>query len=205
MKLIVITTETLINREAVAFNLLFEAGLGVLHLRKPFASQSEVENLVKQVDRAYHSQIVLHDHYELVKSFDLKGIHLNRRNPVLPAFLSGKKPLSVSRSCHSLDELVASGSCDYVFLSPIFDSISKAGYKQEFTPEKLSRAKDDGIINDRVVALGGITKEQIPVVRQYGFGGVAVLGTLWCGFVNNGNTEELLKRFDELNFECKRI
>lgn len=205
MKLIVITTETFFEGEAVALNRLFEAGLDTLHLRKPFALRSDMEHILRQVDCVYHPRVVLHDHYELTEWFDLKGIHLNRRNPVLPAFLCGKKSLSVSRSCHSLEDVVASDSCDYVFLSPVFDSISKTGYTRGFTPEQLQRAKADGMINDRVVALGGIERERIAAIRPYGFGGVAVLGALWREFAKQEDMADLLKRFDELNMECKKI
>lgn len=201
MKLIVITAEALIDGEAMALNLLLEAGLGVLHLRKPFVMQRDVESLIRQIDEIYHPRIVLHDYYELTGRYDLKGVHLNRRNP---DFFTGNKHLSVSRSCHSLDEVRILAGCDYVFLSPVFDSISKAGYKRKFMPEQLSRAKEEGVINRQVVALGGITKERIAVVRRYGFGGVAVLGVLWESFVKDGDMEDLLKRFNELNIECEK-
>ena len=111
--------------------------------------------------------------------------------------------LSMSRSCHSLEEVSESRFFDYLFLSPVFDSISKAGYKQGFMPEQLAEAKNRKIINEKVFALGGITAENIPVVRNYGFGGIAVLGTLWSGFERNSDRNELLKRFNELKIKCE--
>lgn len=68
-------------------------------------------------------------------------------------------------------------SCDYVFLSPIFDSISKQGYKAAFTPEQIEAAQ--GIIDQQVVALGGMSLERVPLVRGMGFGGAAFLGDVW--------------------------
>ena len=35
------------------------------------------------------------------------------------------------------------------------------------------------IINGNVIALGGITVDKISQVRDYGFGGVAILGSAW--------------------------
>ena len=78
----------------------------------------------------------------------------------------------VSRSCHSLDELTA--EANYLFLSPIFDSISKPGYRAAFSAEEL-RGKVDG----RVFALGGVTFEQLPYIQELGFGGAAMLGAAW--------------------------
>ena len=37
----------------------------------------------------------------------------------------------------------------------------------------------NGIINERVVALGGVTPEYIPQLRAWNFGGAAFLGDIW--------------------------
>ena len=65
---------------------------------------------------------------------------------------------------------------DYVFLSPIFDSISKAGYKSSFTEEMLKDASSKGIIDKKVVALGGVTLDMIPYLKELNFGGAAMMG-----------------------------
>jgi len=200
MKLIVITTEIIFEGEAEAINLLFENGLETLHLRKPSASRQEMTAFIEQIREDFHSRIVLHDHYDLVELLHLKGIHLNLRNQAI--FL--KKYFS-SRSCHSIEDVSASSFCDYVFLSPVFDSISKIGYKQAFTQQQLFDAKEQKIINDKVIALGGITAENIPTAYLYGFGGVAVLGALWSDFVTDGNINELLIRFKELKNICDTL
>ena len=83
-------------------------------------------------------------------------------------------------SCHSLEELSAhKAKFDYLFLSPIFDSISKKGYSGRFTREQLLEARDNGLIDKKIIALGGITAGNIPIIRELGFGGVAVLGSVW--------------------------
>ena len=199
MRLIIITTEKFFDGEAEAVNLLFENGMAILHFRKPFASQDETEKFIKLINRDFHSLIVLHDHYELSDLYNLKGIHLNSRNQVeYPPSGDGKRGFSMSCSRHSLEDVTASRFYDYVFLSPVFDSISKVGYKQAFTPQQLIEAKERNIINENVIALGGITAENIPLAHRYGFGGVAVLGALWLDFAGDRNVNELLKRFYEL-------
>ena len=41
-------------------------------------------------------------------------------------YFKGKSDLSISISCHSLDDIfINSSGIDYFFLSPVFDSISK--------------------------------------------------------------------------------
>lgn len=200
VRLIVITSERFLSNEPYAINQLFDCGLEILHFRKPYASLEESRNILKEIDRSFHSRIVIHDHFQLIEKFDLKGIHINRRNPEIY-----RKPgISFSCSCHSLDEIITFQKYDYMFLSPVFDSISKIGYRKGFTTQQLSEAGMKGIINDRIIALGGITPENIPEVSRYRFGGIAVLGTLWSDFEKNGNIDELLKRFGELKTICEK-
>lgn len=200
MKLIAITLEEIIENEAQIINKLFEQGLMTLHLRKPLATESEMSLLLSQVASEYHNRIVLHDHFSLVDSFDLKGVHLNSRNTIRP----NKVLPSVSHSCHSFEYLKESDNFNYVFLSPIFDSISKIGYSHAFTAEQLINAWKEKIITEKVIALGGINADTIPLASNYGFGGVAVLGGLWKNFKENRDDNALLERFNKLQSICNQ-
>ena len=176
MKWIVITSPDFLSGEALFINRLFCHGLDVLHLRKPGATEAACRHLLSEIPSRWHNRIVVHDHFSLATEFSLLGIHLNRRCPDVPMGFHGH----VSCSCHSLDEVVAAKShCNYVFLSPIFDSISKQGYSASFTDDDLQQAHAAGIINHKVVALGGITSSHIPQLKDWGFGGAAFLGDVW--------------------------
>ncbi|NDV64443.1 thiamine phosphate synthase [Bacteroides sp. 224] len=202
MKLIVITSENLFPKEGDVLNALFRVGLSTLHLRKPQVSLEETENLLQSISSEFHSRIMLHDHFELADSYTVKGLHLNRRNPVAPVY----KNRMLSSSCHSLDECTQQlNVCDYVFLSPIFNSLSKAGYESSFTGEQLSEAHKQGIIHSQTIALGGITINNIPLIHNYGFGGVAVLGTLWQEFEKDKDVKALQKRFVALQNICETL
>ena len=122
MKLIVITTPQFFEGEAAAVTSLFQNGLEILHLRKPGASAEEMEYFLRQLPMEYMPRIVTHEQFQLASVFGLKGIHLNGRNPQIPFGYKGH----ISCSCHSLEEVLKHKSdCSYVFLSPIYDSISK--------------------------------------------------------------------------------
>lgn len=179
MKLIVITTPQYFVEEDQIITALFEEGLDILHLRKPDTAPVYAERLLTLIPEKYHKRIVVHDHFYLKNEYKLKGIHLSHRNPLVPDNYSGH----ISASCHTLEEVAADkNTCDYVFLSPIFDSISKEGYASAFTPEKIREAVQQGIIDKKVIALGGVNKENILRVKDFGFGGAAVLGDIWNRF-----------------------
>lgn len=176
MKWITITSPEFLSGEAIFIDKLFSQGLDLLHLRKPEASLEAYKLFLLQIPKQWYSRIVLHEHFALAEEFGLHGIHLNRRYSVAPNAFHG----SISCSCHTIEEVITQKeSKDYVFLSPIFDSISKVGYHAAFSQTLLKQAAVENVIDEKVIALGGITANNIPLVKEWHFGGVALLGDIW--------------------------
>lgn len=197
MKLIILTPPDFFVEEDKIINSLFEEGLDLLHLRKPDSEPVYSERLLTLLPEEYHKQIVVHDHFYLKEEFNLNGIHLNSRNPKAPEGYKGH----LSRSLHSLDELRNERKdYDYVFLSPIFDSISKSSYHAAFDEATLKQAHEEGLIDKNVMALGGITIDNMNKIREYGFGGVVILGDLWNRFNIHSTKDykELINHFRRL-------
>ena len=181
MKLILLSTPEFFVEEDKIISALFEEGLDYFHLRKPGSEPIYCERLLRLLPEKYHARIVTHEHYYLKDEFNLRGIHLNHAtNPsMVPARYRGH----ISRSCHTLEEVeTGRDSSDYVFLSPIFDSISHPENRAAFTSQQLHDATRAGIINKHVMAAGGITTQTLPLLRDYGFGGAVILGDLWGRF-----------------------
>lgn len=176
MKWIVFTSPEFLSGEGDFINRLFDCGLDRLHFRKPGAAVHDCEQLIEKIDSKWRDRVVVHDNFELCRKWHLGGVHLNSRNPVAPSSHTG----TVSRSCHSIEEVERyKPECDYLTLSPVFNSVSKQGYMAAFTRGRLLEARDGGIIDDKVMALGGITLQNIRKARELGFGGVAMLGDVW--------------------------
>ena len=101
---------------------------------------------------------------------------------------------------HSLKEVEdCKEKYDYAFLSPIFDSISKAGYKSKFDLQELKnylllQRKKRG----KVIALGGIDEHTITETFDLGFDGVAVLGAIWMSV-------DPVKKFNSLQNSLRAI
>lgn len=176
MRIVVITREEFTAEEPETILRLLEGGIERIHLRKPAATEPEMRRLIESLPATCYPHLSLHDHLPLAAEYGLGGVHLNGRNPIPPAEFRGV----VSRSCHSLAELEAAApTTGYRFLSPIFDSISKSGYRAAFSGEALCEAAAQGIIDTRTLALGGVTPSRLPQVRAWGFGGAALLGCIW--------------------------
>ena len=177
MNIIAITRPDFFSGETALAGRLFDCGLTRLHLRKPHSTEQQLAEWIEDISPEYRRRIVIHDHFELARRFGLGGIHLNSRNPLPPSDSDG---LSISMSCHSIEEVrTRKDECGYLFLSPIYDSIFKEGYGSAFQREVLEKAASEGIIDEKVYALGGVSLEHIDELRALGFGGAAVLGALW--------------------------
>ena len=175
MKLIAITKPYCENDEAAFIRRLFESGFDIVHLRKPEADINYCRALLEKLTEEERKKIIVHDYHILYEEYSLKGIHINKNITTLPEGYQGFK----TRSCHSLEEVkMYKNDFDYVFLSPIFDSISKVGYKSAFDEDMLRKASEQGIIDEKVVALGGVTFEKIPYLKELNFGGAAMMGSL---------------------------
>ena len=176
MKIIAITTPKVSDDDASIIGHLLDRGIDIIHLRKPESKVSECRKILAALTAEQRSKIVIHDYPELYFEFSLKGIHINRNVTTPPEGYRGFK----SRSCHTLEEVTEyKDFYDYLFLSPIFDSISKVGYKSAFSLDELAQASKAGIIDERVIALGGVTLEKIPILEALNFGGVAMMGAVY--------------------------
>lgn len=169
-RIIVFTSPAHIESESDKIVRLLDHGVDIIHLRKPEGGYEDLRRLIAEIPASYHHRLRLHDHFSLAKEFDIGGFHLNSRNPNLPDYAG-----PVTKSCHSIGELRHTAMFEYVTLSPIFDSISKTGYRSRFDLDRLS----DDLAGKHVVALGGVTPESFLVLRRKGFYGAALLGYIW--------------------------
>ena len=120
MKIIVITTPNFMKGEESVIPHLLQLGVDIVHIRKPSATREQLALLLDSLPKWCYDRLVVHDCLELANEYHLRGIHLNRRNHTIPDNFTG----SLSMSCHSLEEVdIKKDMADYVFLSPIFNSI----------------------------------------------------------------------------------
>jgi thiamine-phosphate pyrophosphorylase len=192
MQLIVISNPVPIVDEAKIINSLFERGLEYFHLRKPHYLGSDFVELLEQIDPEYYPRIALHQFHERAADYGIKRLHF-------PEYVWAKlghrdfkanyeKSYRLSTSVHTLSELYRLEHVDYVFLSPVFNSLSKPGYCSAIDPN----FKVDDEIKVKTIALGGVTAENIEQTIAMNFDGAAVLGTIWNDPLN------ALKNFNDL-------
>lgn len=183
--MIVITSETLVHKEVDIIIELFKEGLDVLHVRKPGISQDQLDAYLQGIDEMYRSQICLHQWHSLAESLGINRFHY--KDGAQSLYQKKNSATILSTSTHSMETFNAlPNECSYAFLSPVFESISKVGYKPKVNMVKALKQRSN--FKTRLVALGGIDSDNIAHLLESGYNDVALSGAIW-------NSSEPIKKF----------
>lgn len=177
--LIVVSDSGFVKDEAAVVNALFSEGLDVFHLRKPSASAPALEGLLAQINAQHRGKLALHSHHRLANAFGLCRLHYTaekRRSSTGPEWQAVKEGgHHLSTSVHNLEEAKELPDCfAYAFFGPVFDSISKKGYRATLKENTRLPAS-----MPTLVAIGGIDESNCGKALRMGFNGIAVLGAVW--------------------------
>lgn len=186
--IIIITPEKIVPNETEVINELFQEGLDLLHIRKPFMNLEEMKNFIQKINSEFHHRLVLHSHYDLAESYNISRHHfreIDRHNELYKS-LTDK---TISTSVHDIETFnELSENWEYAFISPVFPSISKKGYGKD--SEILNDIKKRDNSNVKLIALGGIHEDNIHIISDSNLDGVALLGAIW----ENNQPIEIFKK-----------
>ena len=178
-----------------------EGGCRWIQLRMKNKSDSEIEeaaSLLKPLCAAYGATFILNDRIDLALKVKADGVHLgkNDTDPAEARKLAGASFI-IGGTANTFDDVVAlvNKGVDYIGLGP---------YRFTSTKEKLSpilglngyrdianRCKQAGI-ELPIVAIGGITREDIPALLKTGIPGIAVSSVILSAADPIKETEEIM-------------
>ncbi|WP_445710222.1 thiamine phosphate synthase [Flavobacterium sp.] len=176
--MIVISNPIEIVNEINIIHSLFEEGMELFHIRKPNYSKEELRLFLSKINSSYYSKLVLHQRHDLAEEFQIKRLHFTEKEKLTKPDRFLKPVRSLSTSVHSIEAFNGlTKAFDYAFLSPIYPSISKQNYVP--TKNALEEIKKRTNQNTKLIALGGVSVENIEEVLTNGFDDFALLGTIW--------------------------
>ena len=179
--LLIITHPEQVSGETQLWQQLLHAGADLILLRKPQWTMEAYAQALEQTDPACYPKIMIAGYWELYQRFGLMGVHLSgQRQEQTDAQLIAdyrRQGCRTSTGMHNVAALpLAANSWDYLLLSPVFDSISKPGYKAQI-PHGFKLQKNG--CKAKVLALGGVDSTNAAQAKQMGFDGLALLGAIW--------------------------
>lgn len=141
---------------------------------------------------------IINDSVEVAKAVNADGVHLGLDDGDL---LEARKMLGedkiIGASTHNREEAIAAqrAGADYLGCGAIFGSTTKNNV-QHITPDILREVT--GAVSIPVVAIGGITRENLPTLNGCGLAGAAVISAIFAAEDIKAAAQELFMLTEKL-------
>ena len=164
-----------------------EGGCKWIQLRMKEAPLDEVEAVALQLKpmcRDHEAILVLDDHAELAKKLEVDGVHLGKTDmPVAEARQLLGEAFIIGGTANTFEdvEMHYRAGADYVGIGPFRFTTTKKNLSPVLGLEGYASILSDmekAGIKLPVVAIGGITYEDIPAILETGVNGIALSGTI---------------------------
>lgn len=164
-----------------------EGGCKWIQLRMKDAPIEEVEAIALQLKplcKEYEAIFVLDDHVELAKKLEVDGVHLGKKDmPIAEARQILGEAFIIGGTTNTFEDVQQHyrAGADYLGMGPFRFTTTKKNLSPVLGLEGytsiLSQMKE-AKIELPVVAIGGITYEDIPDILRTGVNGIALSGTI---------------------------
>jgi thiamine-phosphate pyrophosphorylase len=157
-------------------------GAAMIQLRHKSASGSQLFTwalAIRNLCREYHALFIINDRVDIALASEADGVHLGQDD--LPA-AAARKLLGNTRiigvSVSSPEEAVQAekDGADYIGFGHVYPTVSKLKEHPPLGPENLQKTVQS--ISLPVVAIGGISIENAPILISRGASGVAVISAV---------------------------
>ncbi len=158
-----------------------------VQLRMKEATDDEFAAMARKVVplcREYGAKIIFDDRVHLVAPLGADGVHLGKLDMPLPEarrLLGPEKIIGATANTLADVEQAAEAGADYIGVGPYRFTTTKRNLSPilglEGYRDILSQARKRGIVTP-IVAIGGITVDDLPALKETGVDGVAVSGLI---------------------------
>lgn len=164
-----------------------EGGCKWIQIRMKEVPLDEVEAVALQLKpmcRDHEAILVLDDHVELAKKLEVDGVHLGKTDmPVAEARQLLGEAFIIGGTANTFEdvEMHYRAGADYVGIGPFRFTTTKKNLSPVLGLEGYASILSDmekAGIKLPVVAIGGITYEDIPAILETGVNGIALSGTI---------------------------
>ena len=170
-----------------SIRLALEGGCRWVQLRMKDASIHDFLRIGKEVRRlcdSYQATFILNDHVELVREIGADGVHLGKKDmPVAEARKTLGNDCIIGGTANTFDDVKMhyEASANYIGCGPFRFTTTKQGLAPVLGLEGyrsiIAQMSAEGI-DLPMVAIGGITAEDIPAIMQTGVSGIALSGAV---------------------------
>lgn len=167
--------------------LALEGGLRWVQLRMKDATDDEFLRTGKEVRKLcnqYNATFIIDDRVELVREIGADGVHLGKNDmPISEARRILGNDIIIGGTANTFEDIKIhyQASANYIGLGPFRFTTTKVKLSPtlglEGYQDIMQKVREAGI-DIPVVAIGGITAEDIPALMQTGIAGIALSGAI---------------------------
>ena len=153
---------------------------------------------IQRLCRAHHIPFVINDNVEIARSIDADGVHVGQSDMKagdVRALIGSDKILGVSVQTVEQAVLAEKNGADYLGVGAVFQTGSKAD-ADDVSHETLKVICE--AVSIPVIAIGGITKDNVMQLAGSGICGIAVISAIFAQKDIYAATAELKKQIDKL-------
>ena len=164
-----------------------EGGCKWIQLRMKEASTEEIIPIAKEAKAMCHkygATFIIDDHVELVKPIEADGVHLGKNDMPIPEArkLLGRNYI-IGGTANSFEDVQKhyENGADYIGCGPFRFTTTKKNLSPVLGLEGYQRIVSqmkEAEINLPLVAIGGITRDDLPFLMQTGITGIALSGSI---------------------------
>lgn len=181
-----------------------EGGCKWIQLRMKDASLEEVEEvalLLKPLCKEHEAIFVLDDHVELAKKIEVDGVHLGKMDmPINEARQILGEAFIIGGTANTFEDVAGHyrAGADYVGVGPFRFTTTKKNLSPVLGLDgyaSILSQMEEAHIELPVVAIGGITNEDIPEILAIGVSGIALSGTILQAENPVAETQRIIHNF----------
>lgn len=170
-----------------SIRLALDGGCKWVQLRMKDASEEEFLRNAHQARKLcdqYQATFIIDDHVELVRECGADGVHLGKNDmPIAEARRLLGDAFIIGGTANTFDDVLSHyrSSANYIGCGPFRFTTTKKGLSPilglDGYQDIVAKMKSQGI-DIPIVAIGGITIDDIPSIMQTGVNGIALSGTV---------------------------
>ena len=169
-------------------SLVLRAGIKWIQYREKNKPRRDIYNeaaLLRKLTAEFKASFIVNDHADIALAVNAEGVHLGQEDlPLKEARKILGKTKIIGISTHSIEQAIEAeaGGADYVGFGPVFHTKTKDAGK----PKGIRMLKEvKRHVKIPVIAIGGITSENLQSVLDSGADAVAVASAILRGNISD--------------------
>lgn len=175
-----------------------KSGVPCIQLRMKESHYHEVRHMAKkarEITSKYNTALIINDYADIAKAIHADGVHLGNsdmNHEDARKLLGDTKIIGATANNRTQLARHLQGTCDYIGYGPYKNTFTKKNAAEPLGIDAYTEINHTECITKPIIAIGGITIEDIPLLKDAGIYGFALSSAILQGDMSR-NIEKILQ------------